>query len=70
MDDIDRACEREEKDRAIALAAARRTPCLPDTGRCHYCDASVPPGAHFCDVDCRTDFEREQAAVRRNGRIV
>lgn len=68
MDDIDRACEREEKDRAIALAAARRTPCLPDTGRCHYCDASVPPGAHFCDVDCRDMFEHIQRMEKINAK--
>jgi len=67
MDDLDRAQEREAQDRERALAAARNRPCLADTGRCHYCDASVLPGAHFCDADCRGDFEREQAAARRNG---
>ena len=68
MDDIDRAQEREQQDRAIALSAARNAPTLPSTGACHWCDASVPEGAHFCDVDCREDWAREQAAIKRNGR--
>jgi hypothetical protein len=67
VDDTDRATEREEKYRDLALAAARNVPTLPTTGRCHWCDASVPGEAHFCDADCRADFEREQAAVKRNG---
>ena len=67
MDDIDRASEREAMDRDLALAAARRAPLLPSTGRCHWCDASVPGEAHFCDTDCRADFERDQAALKRNG---
>lgn len=44
-----------------------RAPLLPATGHCHYCDASVPGAAHFCDSDCRSDYEREQAAIKRNG---
>jgi predicted nucleic acid-binding Zn ribbon protein len=67
VDDTDRATESEEKYRDLALAAARNVPTLPTTGRCHYCDASVPPGAHFCDVDCREDYERERAAAKRSG---
>lgn len=67
MDDIDRAQEREQQDRAIALSAARNAPTLPSTGACHWCDASVPEGAHFCDVDCRQDWEREISARRRAG---
>lgn len=67
MDDIDRAQQREEQDRARALAAARTAAALPATGRCHWCDASVPGASHFCDRDCANDFEREQAAMKRNG---
>lgn len=67
MDDIDRAQERETQDRELALAAARNQPALLDTGECHWCTASVPPGAHFCDVDCRSDFDRDLAARRRAG---
>lgn len=67
MDDIERAQETEQMHRAYALAAARRAVLLPATGLCHHCDASVPSGAHFCDADCRTDYERQQAASKRNG---
>lgn len=68
MDDIERAQEQEQKDRARALQAARMQHNLPDIGQCYNCEASVPPGAHFCDADCRADYERQQAADKRNGR--
>ncbi len=64
-DIIDDANDRAARDLALALAAARRpvrpepTPC----GACYNCDASVPPGACFCDADCRDDYE-----LRRRGR--
>lgn len=67
MDDIDRAQEHEQKDRARAIAAARLAPAMLATGQCHYCEASVPSGAHFCDLGCCQDHERELAARKRNG---
>jgi hypothetical protein len=67
MDDLDRAQQREEQDRERSLAAARSAPLLPATGHCHWCDASVSGEAHFCGRDCADDFEREQAAIKRNG---
>ena len=67
MDDIDRAQQREEQDRELALAVARRQTVLPATGECHWCAASVAGEAHFCDICCREDFERELAARRRAG---
>ena len=68
MTDIfDQATEREELERERAIQAARSVPPLPATGRCHYCDASVAGEAHFCDSECRSDFEREQDAKRRGG---
>ena len=66
MDDIDRAQQREEMDRDLAIAAARQN-ALPFTGDCHNCGASVPDGWRFCDSDCRDDYEREIAARRREG---
>ena len=66
MDDIDRAQAREELDRSLAIAAARKS-VLPAIGECHNCAASVPPGALFCDTDCRDDQERYIAARRREG---
>ncbi len=77
-DDIDRAQDREQQMRADALAEQahraqqmRLIPC----GACLYCGESVRPGALFCEPldhhrpheSCRADFEREQAARKRNG---
>lgn len=64
MSDLaDMAQEEEARLLQQALSMARRpslhhapAPC----GRCHNCDASVPPGATFCDLDCRDDW------VKRN----
>lgn len=55
---IDAACDREEKDRELALALARQgVEIIPVTGKCHNCSASVPNGHRFCDVDCRDDWQ-------------
>ena len=50
-----------------AKAAARK---LPVTGSCHYCQAWFGDTStqHFCDEDCRNDWQHEQDAKRRNGR--
>jgi hypothetical protein len=37
-------------------------------GSCHYCSEKVSHGGLFCDSFCRDDFEKEQAAKRRNGK--
>lgn len=50
------------------LAAARRAPELQPDCRCHFCDEVVAVNLLFCDVDCRDDFERQDAAQRRAGR--
>ena len=53
----DKASDREELDRGIALAAARcHVPDLPSIGQCYNCDAPLPDGARFCDCDCRNDY--------------
>lgn len=63
-DVIDDANDRAERDLALALRAARSpariepTPC----GLCYNCEASVPVGACFCDVDCRDDYQKRRAA--------
>lgn len=56
-DDIDRAQDREMLDRVLAIQAAA-VPALTAVGVCHNCDASVPPGAKFCDIDCRDDWQK------------
>ena len=68
MDDTDRATEREEKYRDLALAAARSAPLLPATGHCHWCDASVSGESHFCDSDCRDMYDNAKRMERINGK--
>ena len=65
MDDVDLTTEREEKMMELLRRRAPRME-LPATGSCHYCEASVPPGAKFCDVDCSSDWEYEQKQRRLN----
>lgn len=59
---IDAGCDREERDRDAAIAAARSGEWLPFTGCCYNCDASVPDGHRFCDADCRDDWEKRNHA--------
>jgi hypothetical protein len=67
MDDIDRACEREQMDRDLAIAAAaQHEPMLPACGECYNCQASVAPGLRYCDKSCADDHSaRKSAEVRR-----
>lgn len=53
---------------ARGLAAVRRHADLLADFRCHFCDEAVAPEALFCGVDCRDDYEKEQAAMIRAGR--
>lgn len=60
MDDFDRAQEREQRDRDLAIQAQQDaakhgalTPCCV----CHNCDAVIGNGGLFCDCDCRDDYE-------------
>lgn len=70
MDDIDRAQEREESDRAYAIGEAlRAVPELPAQGLCYNCQSIVPSGVRWCDSDCCNDYIiRRNAEVRRSGR--
>ena len=52
---------------ARGLAAVRRRPGLVAHG-CHYCDEALVPSLLFCDVGCRDDYYKEQAAMARAGR--
>ena len=66
MDDIDRAQEREAKDRDLCLA--QRKPQLIPCGVCYNCTKPVAGLAEFCDADCRDDYELREAASARAGR--
>jgi len=57
---------------AIVTRARREVACAPSMvpdGRCRFCDEVVPHPGVFCDTDCRDDYEKEQAALRRAGTI-
>jgi len=56
-DIIDEANELEQLQITAALAS-RKKETMTFIGRCHYCDDPLLNG-HFCDKDCRDDFERE-----------
>ena len=53
---------------ARGLAAVRSRPALVAHGCCHYCDETLASELLFCNVDCRDDYEKEQAAKARAGR--
>jgi predicted nucleic acid-binding Zn ribbon protein len=51
-----------------ARSQLRAIPKLPNShGKCLNCESPVDPAQHFCSVECRDDFERIEAAKRRNG---
>lgn len=58
-DAIDRGCEREELDLAIAVTQRKPSGPVPN-GKCATCGRPVPEGAQFCDAECREDWELEQ----------
>ena len=67
MTDIyDRATEREEQDRELALQQVRYSAKPLPHGECNNCGASCA-GA-FCDSDCREDWEQRDRMNKINGR--
>lgn len=69
-DEADRADEYIETERQRQIEAARQSAQeRPPSGRCRFCKEELDPWESYCDSDCRDDFEREQAAKRRNGRL-
>lgn len=66
------ALEEEMRQRRIDEARKQATRARAN-GRCLYCGDPVGPVLHFCPPEapgepgCRDDYEREQAALRRNG---
>lgn len=62
-DIIDAGCDREEKDREIALAHRRAwVDPTPPRGCCYNCEEPIAPGERFCDADCRDDFDKRTRA--------
>lgn len=53
--------------RAAIGKAAYAPPELDPNGTCYNCEASVPPGAKFCDADCSEDWHyRKNTEARRS----
>lgn len=65
-DEADDAAHREEQARAEALGK-RRPEAPPACGACLYCGEELAGARRWCDAACARDYEREQAALARNG---
>ncbi|MGC6031682.1 hypothetical protein [Enterobacter kobei] len=64
MDDVDMASQ-AELARMAQLLRSRTRASLPFIGLCHNCCEPLED-AHFCDADCRDDYEkRQQPHLRR-----
>lgn len=66
-DDADRAAERIENVIMDGIAACRRSHGLIAVGACHYCGEDCH--GLFCNKDCASDWEYEQARKRANGKL-
>ena len=68
MDIVDQAQEAEALFIALAKKAVTgATPVLLPQGRCYNCQSIVPPGARFCDADCRDDYATRKNSEARLG---
>lgn len=64
-DEIDRAQEREQLDRQLAISAALAGAKLEANGKCHNCNDDVKVGEKFCDVYCRNDYDARMRRERQ-----
>jgi hypothetical protein len=65
MDDADRTAERQEREEAYLIRAAKKPDGPQPSGNCHWC--GEPTKASFCDSHCRDDWEHEQKRKKVNG---
>lgn len=66
-DEVDMTAERQEREAAYLLQAARKPVGPKPTGFCLSCDAPfTDPTLRFCNADCRDDYDREQRRQPRN----
>lgn len=65
MDDLDRASELEEKQRAQAMLL--RLPQPQAMGYCWNCAEKVGHGMTFCCRECVEDYSMREEAKQRNG---
>lgn len=60
-DVFDQASEREDRDRALAIEAARGRADGPyPCGACYNCGETLQGDMRFCDLDCRDDWQARQ----------
>lgn len=72
-DEIDQACDREQRDRDMCIAAARviaKSQELPPVGVCYNCHEPLMNGERFCNRDCADDYSQRLNAARRAGRVM
>ncbi len=68
MDIADAAQDHMERESADMLTRNRQPEGPTPNGRCLWCDELVADDRRWCPgSDCRTAWEREQNANRRNG---
>lgn len=72
-DESDRATAIEEAERNACEAAVRKAANskhrdLIPVGTCYYCSEDVGLGKIFCNSDCGSGYDQEQAARKRNGK--
>ena len=66
-DEADATQERMEVEEAFRRRQ-RTGPLLPPAnGRCLYCSDPVDDGQHFCSIDCRQDWDKEQKIRKAQG---
>ena len=68
MTDIfDRASEREQLERDLAISSARKSALSAQaTGHCLWCNTELKQGKRWCDAECREDWELEQESRKRH----
>lgn len=67
-DEADIANDQIELSRLAAIEACRHQLGLIPKGSCWFCDEALPDGHKFCNKDCASDYEFEEAALARSGR--
>ena len=62
-DEIDKANDLAELERASAIRAITARPEMAYCGRCRNCDEPLEQGA-FCDASCAEDYRKREAFRR------
>jgi hypothetical protein len=65
-DEADQAQRQIEQSLEVALRNRQRSN-LKSIGRCWFCEEGLSESLLFCSADCRDDYERLEAAKKRNG---